>query len=166
MIRQAKLSLILVSILVSCVSGANLCGQETAKSTSNPCFTVRVRLNGKPLDGPRVVTLKAKHTEATLSLQSGCFVVPPALFKEKTLDLIFTLPENSIHLSDISAGFFGYSWDIELADKRFSSDVVLPKHARVKEACVVLFHAGEPETQMSQTGCRAPIRDGTRAAQP
>jgi len=160
---RPHLSLILFSIFVSCVSGANLQAQETGKNTSSPCFVVHVRLNGKPLDGPRVVTVKGSSSEFTLSLQGGCFVVPPALFKEKTLDLVFTLPENSIHLFNISASFFEYPWDIELTDKRFGSDVSLPKHARVKEACFVTFHGGEPERQLTETACRAPIHEGKKA---
>jgi hypothetical protein len=164
MIRRSRMSLILFWVIVSSVSGMNLWSQESSKSTSNPCFTLRVRLNGKPLDEPRVVTLKAEHMETTLSLQGGCFVLPPALVKEKTLDVIFTVLNNRIYLSDISAGFFGYPWDVDLADKRFDSDVVLPKHARTKEACVVVFHAGEPETQLSQTGCRTPLRKAGRTS--
>jgi hypothetical protein len=162
MIRCPRMFPILFFVLVSATCGVTLWSQEPRKEASSPCFRLRVHLNGKPIDGPRVVTLKAEHTEATLSLQDGCFVLPPALLKEKTLDLVFTLPYNRIHLSDISAGFFAYSWDIELADKRFDSDVVLPKHARTKEACVVVFHAGEPETQMTQTSCRTPLRKGRK----
>jgi TonB-like protein len=40
--------------------------------------------------------------------------------------------------------------------------VVLPRHARTREACAVVFHVGEPETALSQTGCRTPLPDTDR----
>jgi hypothetical protein len=151
---------------VFCTLGAlSLCGGTAflpAQSTTPPepkCFSIHMRLNGKPVDGPQVITLKTKQNESTASLQGGCFRVPPALFTEKALDVFFTVPGNKIYLVAISPSFFTSPWDIDLADKKFDRDVSLPKHARIREACAVVFHGGEPENALSQTGCRTPFPD-------
>jgi hypothetical protein len=86
------------------------------------------------------------------------------LFIEKALDVSFTVPGSRVYLSGIAAGFLAGSWDIDLADKKFGSEVSLPKHARAKEACAVVFHVGEPETALVQTGCRTSIRDSAITA--
>lgn len=67
--------------------------QNTDKNSKHGCFALHVRLNGKPLDDPRTITPKTKDTETTLLLQGGCFIVPPALLREKTLDVTFTVPK-------------------------------------------------------------------------
>jgi hypothetical protein len=140
-----------------CASGPNLHAQTGKTTNQNSCFAIHVRLNRKLVDGPQVITLRTKQSESTASLEAGCFRVPTALLTEKAVDVIFTLPGNKIHLVAISPSFFTCPWDIDLEDKKFNRDVGLPKHARIREACVVVFHAGEPENELSQTGCRAPI---------
>jgi hypothetical protein len=102
--------------------------------------------------------LKTKQTESTASLEGGCFRVPPALLTEKTLGISFTIPGNKIYIPTIATGFFSGSWDIELEDKKFGNDVVLPKHARARQACAVVFHTGdEPERGLSVMPCRRPL---------
>jgi hypothetical protein len=127
---------------------------QSATAQESKCFSIHVRLNGKPVDGPQVVTLKTKQHESTASLEEGCFKVPPALLTENALDISFAVPGNRVHLSGIATGFFAGPWDIDLADKKFGSEVSLPKHAHAREACAVVFHVGEPERQIVQTGCR------------
>lgn len=130
---------------------------QSATAQESKCFSIHVRLNGKPVDDPQIITLKTKQNESTASLEEGCFNVPPALLTEKALDISFAVPGNRVHLSGIATGFFAGPWDIDLADKKFGSEVSLPKHARAKEACAVVFHVGEPETALVQTGCRRPL---------
>ena len=86
--------------------------------------------------------------------------MPPAVLNEKTVDVIFTMPRNKVYLSTIQTGLLTGPWDVELEDKRFGRDVTLPKHARTKEVCAVIFHVGEPETIRTLTGCRTPIAVG------
>ena len=100
--------------------------------------------------------------ENTANLEGACFKVPPALLAEKAVDIFFTVPGNKVHLSAIPTGFFAGSWGVDLEDKKFGRDVVLPRHARTREACAVVFHVGEPETALSQTGCRTPLPDTDR----
>ncbi len=131
----------------------------TALSTNTPepnCFRIRVSLNGNLIDGPDVITLRTKQNESAVALERGCFRVPPALLAEKALDVFFTLPGNKIYLTAIATGFFMDSWDIDLEDKKFTRRSGLPRHARSREACQVVFHGGEPERGLLQTSCRTP----------
>jgi hypothetical protein len=140
------------------IGAAGLLAQSTTRQEPQ-CFSIHVRLNGKPLDGPQVITLKTKENESTVSLEGGCFKVPAALLTEKTLGVLFTVPGNKIDLAAIELAFFALPWDVELEDKKFDRSAGLPKHARIKEACVVVvFHGGEPDREVTQTGCRTPIK--------
>ncbi len=150
-----RTSILYVSALLLCIVAPRLSAQSTSAQEPQ-CFSIRVHLNGAQVDGPQVITLKTNQNESTVSLEGGCFRVPPVLFKEKALDVLFTVPKNKVYLSAIAMGFFAGSWDIDLADKKFGREVVLPKHARIREACAVVFHRGEPETAILQTGCRTP----------
>jgi len=132
-----------------------LTAQSTNTSKPN-CFRVRVSLNGNVLDGPDVITLRTKQNESLVSLEGGCFRVPPALLAENALDVVFSVPGNKIYLTAIATGFFTDSWDIDLEDKKFTRKSGLPRHAHSREACQVVFHGGEPERGQLQTPCRAP----------
>jgi hypothetical protein len=115
-----------------------------------------VRLNGNSIDGPKAITVRTPQNENTVAINGNCFTVPPALLAEKKIDVIFVIPRNRVYLAAINSGFFAGPWDVELEDKKFERGVVLPKHARIKEVCAVVFHVGDPETALSQTGCRTP----------
>jgi hypothetical protein len=145
-----------LSALLLCVVALSLLAQSTMPQAPH-CLSIHVRLNGKPVDGPQVITLTTKQNENTASLEGGCFRVPPALLTEKVLDVSFTIPGNKIHLSSIATGFFAGPWNLNLEDKKFGKEVGLPKHARAREACAVVFHVGEPERELVQTGCRTPL---------
>lgn len=152
--RSAACSLALLLCIVAAVWSA----QSTAPQEPQ-CFSVHVRLNGKQIDGPQVIILKSKQIESTVSLEGGCFRVPSTLLTRKALDVFFTVPRNKISLDAIPTGFFTCPWDIDLEDKKFGREVARPKHARTREACAVVFHVGEPETELFHTGCRTPLPD-------
>jgi len=135
------------AVLALCVSGAKLHAQSS-------CFTVRVRLNGQPIPGPQTLTLKTKEWEKTASAEDGCIKVPVGVLETKSVDVLFTVPKNRVYLSAIPTGFLTGPWDVDLADKHFGGDGVLPKHARPKDVCVVVFHVGEPEATRTLTRCR------------
>ena len=144
--------------LLLCTSTTNFHAQVTSGNVRNSCLIIHVRLNGKAVRGPQLITFKTKKHEEPVSVgEGGCFRVPSALQREKNIDVFFTLPKNKVYLSSIPIGFFAGSWDIELADKRFGKDVVLPKHVRTKDACAVVFHVGEPETAYTMAPCRTPL---------
>ena len=119
------------------------------------CFSIHLFLNAKPLDGPQVITVKSKHVEIIVNLEEDCFKIPQKLMAEKELDVFFTVHNNRIHLYAISSSFFTGPWDIYLEDKKFNGDVVLPPNARVKETCMVVFHVGDPQRVLVQSGCRS-----------
>jgi hypothetical protein len=103
--------------LLVCLSAPRLFAQAATREESHS-FAIHVRLNGKRVDSPQVITLKTEKDEKPVSLQGICFQVPPALLKGKTIDVSFTLPGNRIYLSAIAPGFFNGRWDINLEDKR------------------------------------------------
>ena len=150
------------SLLWALTIGMAIGGLPTQRATAqeSKCFSIHVRLNGKAVDSPQVIALQTKQGENAASLEGGCFKVPSALLTENALDIFFTVPGNRVHLSGIAIGLFAGPWDIDLADKKFGSEVALPKHASAREACAVVFHVGEPETQIVQTGCRTPAPQG------
>jgi hypothetical protein len=145
------------------LSGAYVANSQSAAQRENsraPCFAIHVHLNGEAIDGPQTVTFKTKETERTAALEGGCLRVPTPTLNEKNVDVFFSVSGNEVYLSAIPTGFLAGPWDIDLEDKRFGRDVVLPKHARTKETCVVVFHIGEPETVRAVTGCRSPSNSG------
>jgi hypothetical protein len=142
---------------VLCASARSLYAQRTGGGAGTYCFTIKVSLNGKLVDGPKAVTFKTNSKVEEAALEEGCFRVPPDVLKEKTVDVLFEVARNKIHLSSILIGFFAGPWDIDLEDKHFGREVVLPKHARINEACAVIFHVGEPETAVTQVPCRTPL---------
>jgi hypothetical protein len=142
--------------LLLCANAAKLSAQNTPPQKTG-CFATHVRLNGKPVEGPRTITLKSKLNESTVTLDGGCFMLPLTLLTEKEVDVFFPVTGNKIWLSGIVPGFFAGPWDIDLEDKRFGKTIVLPKHTRISEACLVVFHAGEPETVILQTECRTSV---------
>jgi hypothetical protein len=127
---------------------------QAGKFEGPQCFAIRVRLNGKAIDSPQIIALKTKNGESMASLEGNCFNVPPAVLKEEVVDVSFTIPKNIVYLSTISTDFLAGPWDVDLQDKRFPQDIVIPKNARVSEMCAVVFHVGEPERGIVQTGCR------------
>lgn len=143
----------IVFVLLLSVSAVTANAQSAVPSEDS-CFAIHVRLNGKAIDAPQTVILKTRDAEKTAHLDKGCIVVPGSVLKEKEVDVLFTVPGNKLYMSGIQGGFLVGSWDVELEDKRFGKDVVLPHHARTKNTCVVVFHVGEPETVRSFSACR------------
>jgi len=84
------------------------------------------------------------------------------MLREERADVSFTIPGSRIRLTAMPGSSLACPWDIELEDKNFDKEVSLPRHALAREACYVVFHSGEPETALSQTRCRTPLRDSAR----
>jgi hypothetical protein len=143
-------------VLLLCLEPTKLSGQSTMTQKPN-CFSVRVSVNGKRIQGPEAITFKTKQKGSTASLEGGCFRVPQDLLRKSAVDVSFDVPGNRVHLTAISMGFFAGSWDVNLEDKKFGKEVSFPKRANTREGCAVVFHIGEPETEISQTNCRSRI---------
>jgi hypothetical protein len=58
-------------------------------------------------------------------------------------------------MSDIPTEFLNGAWDVDLADKKFAKDVVVPKHASVSEVCAIVFR--DQAQGLSQSQCRTPL---------
>jgi len=123
----------------------------------NACFAVHVRLNGHQVTGPQMLTFKSKDWEKAAPAEGDCIRVPPSVLELKSVDVSFVVSGNSLSLSAIPTALLTGPWDIDLADRHFGRDVVLPKHAHAKNVCAVVFHVGEPETAATFTGCRTPF---------
>lgn len=121
------------------------------------CFAIHVRINGKSIEDPRLVTLRTEEKEVTISREGGCFDLPADLLRHEKVAVSFTLPKDRIELPAVAAGFFYDAWDVDLADNKFSDDVTLPKHAQARKACAVVFHGGDPENALTVTPCRFPL---------
>src|SRR4051812_21286947 len=74
---------------------------RSATAQESKCFSLHVRLNGKAVDGPQVITLKTEQNESTASLEEGCFKVPSALLTAKAVDVSFTVAGNKISLTGV-----------------------------------------------------------------
>jgi len=133
------------------------CAQTVGAVGERSCFTIRVRLNGKAITAPQVLTVRVRGKETVVRLQGECFSVPDALFNEPSVDVSFILSREQIYISAIPPQFLRGPWDVELEDRRFGKDVVLPNHARAKDACAVVFHIGEPERIQVISPCRIPL---------
>jgi hypothetical protein len=159
--KSALKSTILRVGLLLCFNG--MLWAQSAAPQQPSCFSIHVSLNGKLVDGPQVITLKTKQDENTVSLEQGCFKVPPAMLNEKKIAVSFTLPGNDIDIGSVATGFFTGVWDVELEDKKFSKDTPLPKHTRARKACAIVFHMGdEPERGLSVVPCRSPLPSTTK----
>ena len=153
-----KRALFIGVILLLGFNAAKLYTQAAPRNGESPCFAIRVLLNGKVIAGPEAVTFRTKQGTMEVTLKSGCFKVPPEIFKEQTVDVLFNLSKNSIRILEIDPGFLTGPWDVDLEDKHFGKEVLPLKHGRVKEACAVIFHVGDPETIMTESSCRSPLK--------
>lgn len=155
--RQAvRITQLVLCGLVLYVLPAKLSAQGVAAKGPH-CFAINVHLNGQAIEGPQSVTLKTSKVENTVSLGQNCFQVPAAIVESELLEVSFTLPGNKVHMSDIPTDFLTGLWDVELADKKFAKDVVVPKHANASEVCAIIFHGGDQTQSLAQPQCRTPL---------
>lgn len=121
------------------------------------CFSIKVRLNGQPIEGPTAITLKSRNAEDTVSLAGNCFQVPAAIAQSELVEVSFTVPGNKLHMADIPSDFFIGTWEVELADKKFSKDIAVPKRANASEVCALIVRDGDQTQSLAQPQCRAPL---------
>ena len=143
-------------VLALCAFPARASAQGLAANGPH-CFAIQVHLNGQPIGGPQAVDLKSHALENTVTLNDTCFPFPSAMLKSELIQVSFTVPGSSIHMSDVPAEFFSGQWDVELADKKFSKDVAVPKHANVSEMCAVVFRGAETPQTLEEPHCRTAL---------
>lgn len=152
--RSSRRAIFLSLTLLLAASSTGMYAQGSDNKGGVSCFSIHVRLNGKAIKDPLKVTFKTNNAETSTEQVGGCFSVPPDVLSEQAVDVYFTTTGNNVHLSAIATGNFAGPWDVELEDTRFSSDMALPKDARVKNACGVVFHVGKSEKAITQPSCR------------
>ena len=131
-------------------------GQVPSWTETGGCFAIEVRLNGQPIAGPQAITLYIAKNETSVVRVGKCFPVPAEVVAAKKVYVSFSLERDFIQFGEVPGWFFGRPWDLDLADRRFGKDVRLPKGARVKQTCVLVVHAGEPERVVTTYPCRWP----------
>jgi len=130
---------------------------QAATGTDPGCLAINVRLNGQAIAGPQSVTLKTSKVENTVQLDQKCFKVPDAVMQSELIEVSFTVPGSKIHMSDVPVDFLSGMWDVDLADKKFGKEVVVPKHANVGEVCALVVHNGNSDQGFAQPQCRTPL---------
>src|SRR5580700_9893924 len=83
-------SVVCSAALLLCASATNLHAQAASGNGVSPCFVIHVRLNGKAVTGPQVITFKTKDHEEAVPLEGGCFKAQSILQGEKAIDVFFT----------------------------------------------------------------------------
>jgi hypothetical protein len=127
-------------------------------SVQNQCFSVHVHLDGRLLDGPSSVTLYGKGIQKTIEKSQGCFHVPAELLLQDFLDISFTVEKNALYLPRISTFRLRTLLDVEIEDKKFTNQYLIPKHSPTREACFVAFEEGEPGVVSMFTHCRRALK--------
>ena len=160
-VKHPFFAMCILPLLSLYVVPVDLSAQGPAAKAAH-CFGITVRLNGQSIEGPTTVTLKSRKAEDTVSLAGNCFQVSGAIAESELVEVSFTVPGNKLHMADVPSDFFSGTWEVELADKKFSKDIAVPKRANASEVCAVIIRDGEQTQSIAQPQCRTPL--ATQAA--
>jgi hypothetical protein len=124
--------------------------------------TVRleVRLNGKKISPPKVITLSLGDHPLEIPVQGGIFHVPPEFLQAKSVDFGATIKDTQILVPDIYGGKLADGpLILVLADKHFSKEYdYADVGSDARSTCVLQFLGGEPGTVETATHCRSKIK--------
>jgi hypothetical protein len=148
----AKNALILLSTVIMAT-----CEMAAQSPRGIDCFGIKVRLNGKEIGNPHIILLKIGSDRAELHAEGGCFKVPPKFLGSNSVDVTFEVLGNRVYLSSVSASFLKGPWEVDLADRKFKPGTIIPRGAKIKEVCAVVFHVGTPEREMAMHPCRTAL---------
>jgi hypothetical protein len=135
----------------------NRASAQSLAAKGPQCFAIQVHLNGQPISGPQAVDLKTHKMQDTVVLKDTCFPLPSAMLQSELIEVSFTVPGNSIHMSDVPGDFFSGQWIVELADKKFSKNVSVPKNANVSEVCAIEIRGADTAQTIAEPHCRTPL---------
>jgi hypothetical protein len=128
---------------------------------SQKCTHIDVELNGIAISAPRKVSLsKTSAPAVTVPVKDGCFRLPQKLRHAKSLDVIFVVGKDRIHLTGIEPSAFGMKWNLKLRDNPGEDAFAAFKNIPAREICVLEFEPGGDSTAMIQTGCRTTAKTG------
>ncbi len=124
------------------------------------CTHVHVELNGATVSPPlKVALLETKGgTPITVSVEDGCFPLPEELRNAKSIDIIFQVGLDRIHLTGMQPSAFGIRWNLILRDEATTGPFAAFKNVPARQICVLEFDPGGDSNAIIQTGCRSPMK--------
>lgn len=133
------------------------------------CTPIQIELNGATVATPREVSLLVTRGEAPVVVPviDGCFRLPERLRHAKSIDVIFQVEGNRVHLREMEPSAFAVGWRVMLRDSATTGPFAAYKYKNVpaRELCVVEFETEGDGTAEVQTGCRTVLKntDGSSA---
>ena len=145
--------------VVLCLGAHLAIAQNSAPATvESSCFRISVDLDDTPVpDSLNVYVIQKDHTEKKLSQVDGCFRVPTNFNPQGKVGVRIDLEQDSLLLSNVSAGYLGRPWTIALSDKT-ELVTIGAKRYKASQVCQVLVHGGDPEIGFVSAPCRSPRR--------
>jgi hypothetical protein len=124
------------------------------------CTHIRIELNGAAVPAPPNISLLETKggTPIVVPVENGCFQLPEKLQHSESIDVIFQVGGDTIHLTGYRPPDFAVGWKIMLSDSAegpFVSFKGAFKNAPAKGVCVVEFEPGGDGTTTVQIGCRS-----------
>lgn len=123
------------------------------------CTYIRVEVNGARVSPPREIALlwTKGGLPITVPVEEGCFRLPEKLQNAKSIDVVFQIGGDRIHLRGMQPSAFGIGWNLMLSDKATGSFAAL-KGVSPREICVLEFHPEGDGTGLIQSRCRTTVR--------
>ena len=119
---------------------------------------LEIKLNGKPIELPREVTISNGADSAMLQTVDGMFLVPQAMRGGAALIFRTVVGRELIEVRGIPATALESAWKLALADNESGAELDLPKGMNVKSACSIAFNPVEGNgTSMTVGACRKPL---------
>ena len=121
------------------------------------CTHIRVELNGTAVSAPRNMTLlkTSGGTPIVVRVEDECFQLPEKLRHSESIDVIFQVGGDSIHITGRRPSDFAVGWNVVLKDNATEGPFAASKNVPAREICVVEFEPGGDGTAIVQTGCRS-----------
>jgi hypothetical protein len=103
------------------------------------CTHIRVELNEASVSLPReIVLLWTKGgPPTTVPVEEGCFRLPEKLQHARSIDVVFRVGGDRIHLRGIEPSAFGIGWNLKLRDNATTGPFAALKGVSAREICVL-----------------------------
>jgi hypothetical protein len=120
------------------------------------CTHITIELNGAAVAAPQKITLLKTRggTPIVVRVEDGCFQLPEKLWHSKSIDVIFQVDGDDIHLTGIRPSDFAVGWKLTLSDTAVGPFAGF-KGVPAREICVLESDQGGDGTAEAQTGCRS-----------
>lgn len=147
------ISIVSKSVLVSFLAASASWGAEK-------CTSLRIELNGTSVAAPQEVSLVVRKRKApvVVPVVDGCFQVPNGLRHAKSMDVIFQVKDNRIHLRGMNPSAFAVGWRVMLRDSATTGPFAAYKNVPARELCLLEFETEGDGTSEIQTNCRTSLK--------